>query len=79
MFASAKLVLKDGVAIVEDGEIVNWHVGRSLSLTVESDKAMERRTDAYLQDRFGQGLDSFAVPDAAFPEAEVFEDVACRA
>ncbi|TXN69459.1 formylmethanofuran dehydrogenase subunit A [Methylobacterium sp. WL6] len=79
MFASAKLVLKDGVAIVEDGEVVHWHVGRSLSLTVESDKAMERRTDAYLQDRFGQGLDSFAVPDAAFPEAEVFEDVACRA
>lgn len=78
MFASAKLVLKDGVAIVEDGEIVNWHVGRSLSLTVESDKAMERRSDAYLQDRFGQGLDSFAVPEAAFPEAEVFEDVACR-
>ena len=79
MFSSAKLVLKDGVAIVEDGEVVNWHVGRSLSLTVESDKAMERRTDAYLQDRFGQGLDGFAVPDAAFPEAEVFEDVACRA
>lgn len=78
MFASAKLVLKDGVVIVEDGAIVRWRAGRSLSLSVESDRAMERRTDAYLQDRFGQGLDSFAVPDAAFAEADVFEGVACR-
>ncbi|WP_375465387.1 formylmethanofuran dehydrogenase subunit A [uncultured Methylobacterium sp.] len=79
MFASAELVLKDGVVIVERGAVVEWRAGRSLSLSVASDKAMERRTDAYLQDRFGQGLDSFAVPDAAFAETEVFEEVACRA
>ncbi|KAB1072005.1 formylmethanofuran dehydrogenase subunit A [Methylobacterium planeticum] len=79
MFSRAKLVLKDGVPIVEDGEVVAWRAGRTLALSVESDKAMARRTDAYLQDRFGQGLDSFAVPDAAFPVADVFEEVACRA
>ncbi|WP_336486956.1 formylmethanofuran dehydrogenase subunit A [Methylobacterium nigriterrae] len=78
MFAAARLVLKDGVVIVEDGEVVDWRAGHTLELTVESDKAMERRTDTYLHDRFGQGLDSFAVPDAAFPVADVFEDVACR-
>jgi hypothetical protein len=46
---------------------------------VEADAAIVRRSETYLQDRFGQGLDSFAVPDAAFPETEIFEDVACRA
>ncbi|MBX9933731.1 MAG: formylmethanofuran dehydrogenase subunit A [Methylobacterium sp.] len=79
MFARAKLVLKDGEAIVEDGEVVNWRSGRTLELSVESDKAMEKRTDAYLEDRFGTGLDSFAVPDEAFAGHDVFEDVACRA
>lgn len=80
MFTAAKYVLKDGHVIVADGQVVDWRAGRSLSLTVESDKAMERRTETYLQDRYGQGLDSFAVPDAAFAKDQpVFEDVACRA
>ena len=79
MFSRARLVLKDGVTIVEDGEVVDWRAGHTLELSVESDKAMARRTDTYLQDRFGQGLASFAVPDEAFPVADVFEDVACRA
>ncbi|GJE60297.1 formylmethanofuran dehydrogenase subunit A [Methylobacterium trifolii] len=79
MFTAARLVLKDGRVVVEDGEVVDWRAGQTLSLSVESDKAMERRSEAYLQDRFGQSLDSFTVPDAAFGEAGVFEDVACRA
>ena len=79
MFTAAKLVLKDGVPIVEDGEIVAWTSGRTLELDVEGDAAIARRSEAYLQDRFGAGLDTFAVPDAAFPETKVFEDVACRA
>ncbi|GEP08649.1 formylmethanofuran dehydrogenase subunit A [Methylobacterium gnaphalii] len=79
MFSRAKLVLKDGETIVEDGEITTWRFGRTLELDVEADAAIVRRSEAYLQDRFGQGLDSFAVPDAAFPETENFEDVACRA
>ena len=48
--------------------MVEWRAGRTLSLTVESDKAMAKRADAYLTERFGEGLDSFAVPDAAFGE-----------
>jgi len=80
MFTAAKLVLKDGVPIVEDGEVVEWRTGRTLSLTVESDPAMAKRADAYLSDRFGAGLDSFAVPDAAFDaDADTFEAVPCRA
>ncbi|WP_430913569.1 formylmethanofuran dehydrogenase subunit A [Methylobacterium sp. sgz302541] len=79
MFSRAKLVLKDGHTIVEDGEIVDWRAGRTLELSVEADTGMARRSDAYLKDRFGAGLDSFAVPDDAFPVGDVFEDVACRA
>lgn len=78
MFTAAKLVLKDGTAIVEDGEVVEWRAGRTLALTLGSDRAMEKRADAYLTERFGAGLDSFAVPDAAFAETETFEAVACR-
>ncbi|GJE39908.1 formylmethanofuran dehydrogenase subunit A [Methylobacterium persicinum] len=78
MFTAAKLVLKDGVPIVEDGEVVEWRAGRTLSLTVESDKAMEKHADAYLTDRFGTGLDSFTVPDEAF-DRPTFEAVPCRA
>ncbi|GLS42442.1 formylmethanofuran dehydrogenase subunit A [Methylobacterium brachythecii] len=79
MFSRARLVLKDGETIVEDGEITAWRHGRTLELDVETDSAIVKRSEAYLQDRYGQGLDSFAVPDAAFPETENFEDVACRA
>jgi formylmethanofuran dehydrogenase subunit A len=38
---------------------------------------MARRTDAYLQDRFGSGLQSFAVPEAAFA-GPVFQVEPCR-
>ncbi|WP_298955720.1 formylmethanofuran dehydrogenase subunit A [uncultured Methylobacterium sp.] len=79
MFASAHRVFKDGAVIVEDGRVVSWRAGRTLSLALAPDAGMARRTDAYLQERFGAGLDSFAVPDGAFPEREVFEAVACRA
>ena len=79
MFSRARLVLKGGETIVEDGEVVAWTHGRTLELDVEADAAIVRRSERYLQDRFGAGLDTFAVPDAAFPEAGAFEDVACRA
>ena len=78
MFARAKLVLKDGETIVEDGEVVAWRSGRTLELAVESDKAMVARSETYLQDRFGTGLKSFSVPDEAFPKPDVFAEVACR-
>ena len=44
----------------------------------DSDGGMQKRTDAYLTDRFGTGLDSFTVPDEAF-DAPTFEAVPCRA
>ncbi|BCM86124.1 formylmethanofuran dehydrogenase subunit A [Methylobacterium indicum] len=82
MFARAHRVIKDGTVIVEDGEVVAWTRGRTLQLSVEADAGMARRTESYLQGRFGAGLSSFTVPDAAFPgrraDEPVFEAVACR-
>ena len=77
MFARARHVLKDGEAIVRDGKVVSWRPGRTLTLAPETDAAMARRTDAYLQERFGSGLRSFAVPDAAFA-APAFQVEPCR-
>ncbi|GJD52069.1 Formyltransferase/hydrolase complex Fhc subunit A [Methylobacterium crusticola] len=78
MFSAAHRVLKDGEVIVEDGVVVSWRCGRTLELRVAADAGMARRADAYLQDRFGAGLASFAVPDAAFGDRPAFEAVACR-
>jgi formylmethanofuran dehydrogenase subunit A len=72
MFAAARLVLKDGAVVVEDGEVVARPEGRTLSLGLDADAGMRARTDAYLSGRYGRGLDGFSVPDAAFPGREVF-------
>lgn len=77
MFSSAKLVFKDGEVIVRDGVPLGWRMGRTLALAPGYDAAMARRTDAYLSERFGAGLDSFTVPNAAF-EREVFAVQPCR-
>jgi formylmethanofuran dehydrogenase subunit A len=78
MFSAAALVLKGGRTVVEDGDIVDWQFGRTLSLSVEADPGMARRADNYLEARFGAGLSGFAVPEAAFAGREVFSEVACR-
>lgn len=78
MFASAALVLKDGEPIVRDGTVVARHRGCTLTLAPETDAAMARRSQTYLQDRFGRGLDSFRVPEEAFTR-DVFAPQPCRA
>ncbi|MGY2048554.1 formylmethanofuran dehydrogenase subunit A [Methylobacterium sp. JK268] len=78
MFGRAHRVFKDGVVIVRDGEVVARRAGRTLSVTVEADPGMARRSDAYLQARFGAGLGSFSVPDAAFGERDPFAPVSLR-
>ena len=78
MFARAALVIKDGTVVVRDGEVVAWPSGRTLCLDLEADRTMARRSDAYLEARFGLGLDGFAVPEAAFAGRDVFGTEACR-
>lgn len=79
MFSSARTVVKDGTVIVRDGQVPAWRHGRTLTLEPEYDAAIERQADAYLEERFGTGLESFGVPDAAFPERDVFKVEPCRA
>lgn len=78
MFSRAETVLKDGVIVVRNGEPLGWRSGRTLTLAPEYDAAIRRHADRYLEDRFGIGLQGFAVPQAAFGERQVFEVEPCR-
>jgi formylmethanofuran dehydrogenase subunit A len=78
MFATARFVLKDGVPIVRDGEALGWRAGRTLTLAPQFDDAIKRHADAYLRTRYGAGLGSFEVPQAAFGERQIFEVEPCR-
>ncbi len=78
MFSAARVVIKDGETIVRDGEALGWRHGRTLTLAPGYDRAIERRADTYLKDRFGAGVESFAVPEAAFSGRDVFGVLPCR-
>jgi formylmethanofuran dehydrogenase subunit A len=78
MFSSAEAVLKDGAIVVRNGEPLGWRAGKTLTLAPEFDAAIRRHADRYLEDRFGIGLQGFAVPQAAFGERPVFEVEPCR-
>ncbi len=78
MFACAELVLKDGAVVVRQGEPLGWRAGRTLTLAPDFDPAMRQHADRYLDERFGAGLESFAVPQHAFGERDVFEVEPCR-
>ena len=78
MFSCAEAVLKDGVLIVRNGEPLSWRAGKTLTLAPGFDPAIRRHADRYLAERFGEGLQSFAVPQAAFGERQVFEVEPCR-
>jgi formylmethanofuran dehydrogenase subunit A len=77
MFRHARTVLKEGRFVVADGEVVDAAPGVTLCLDVAADLGMSRRVDAYMAERFGSGLDAFAVPEAAFPGREVFRMQPC--
>ena len=66
MFSAARIVLKDGVVVVEDGEVRDWRAGKTLILAPPYDAAMQRRSNVYLEERFGAVPGSFAVPQEAF-------------
>ncbi len=76
MFSHARLVMKDGRVVVEDGTVVDAAPGVTLGLTLEADAGMARRVDAAMASRFGAGLDAFSVDPAAFPRAGRLPDAA---
>ncbi|HEY0438928.1 MAG TPA: formylmethanofuran dehydrogenase subunit A [Xanthobacteraceae bacterium] len=78
MFRSAALVFKDGELVVRDGAVVNVRYGRALTVAPGHDAAIERRLQAYYDQRYGLSPDRFSVPDWAIGRPEPFEQVPCR-
>ncbi|MCW4115581.1 formylmethanofuran dehydrogenase subunit A [Aurantimonas sp. MSK8Z-1] len=65
MFASAAWLLKDGEVVVENGAVTRRRFGKALALKAETDAAMGRRMERYMQDRYGLPAHWFAVPQDA--------------
>lgn len=65
MFAQARLVLKDGLPVVRDGQVVATPRGRTLRLETPRDPAMLRRLERFYDQRYGLPLRYFEVSDGA--------------
>ncbi|MGH1418121.1 MAG: formylmethanofuran dehydrogenase subunit A [Hyphomicrobiaceae bacterium] len=78
MFAKAAWVLKDGVAIVRDGEVLTPRYGRTLSLAPEYDDGIKSHIKESYDRRWGVAPDTFAVPTRLLHNTSPFEVVACR-
>jgi formylmethanofuran dehydrogenase subunit A len=77
MFRAAHLVFKDGTLVIRDGQMVRRHWGRALALSPEHDRAIDRRMNAYCEDRYGLPAAFLQVPANAIERPEPFEQVPC--
>jgi formylmethanofuran dehydrogenase subunit A len=78
MFRAAALVFKDGNLVVRDGQVTNHRYGRALTVAPERDRAIDRRMQAYYEERYGLSDDFLKVPAHALGRPEPFEFVRCR-
>ena len=78
MFARAAYVLKDGVTVVKDGVVVRRTKGRTLTVRPDTDSMMDKRLEAYFDDKFGLPKSWFEVPEHAFAVSDPFKVVPCR-
>jgi formylmethanofuran dehydrogenase subunit A len=78
MFRAAALVFKDGDLVVRDGQVTNHRYGRALTVAPERDRAIDRRMQAYYEERYGLSDDFLKVPAHALGRPEPFEFVRCR-
>ena len=78
MFAKAAYVLKDGVTVVKDGTVIKRTKGRTLTVQPQTDNAMDKRLEAYFDDKFGLPKRWFEVPEHAFSRNDPFKVVPCR-
>jgi formylmethanofuran dehydrogenase subunit A len=78
MFRDAALVFKDGTLVVRDGRVVNDRWGRTLAVTPDRDRAIDRRMRDYYEERYGLSDEFLKVPDYALQRPEPFEFVPCR-
>jgi formylmethanofuran dehydrogenase subunit A len=77
MFRDAALVFKDGELVVRDGEVTALRRGRALHVRPERDRAIDRRLNAYYDDRYGLSSDVIKVPESAIGRPDPFELVSC--
>ena len=78
MFRDAALVFKDGTLVVRDGRVVNDRWGRTLAVTPDRDRAIDRRMRDYYEERYGLSDEFLKVPDYALQRPQPFEFVPCR-
>lgn len=78
MFRAAKLLIKDGRNVVQDGEVLTATYGKTLTLAPDFDPAITSHVrDAY-DSRWGAPPDTFTVPETLLRETSPFEVVPCR-
>jgi formylmethanofuran dehydrogenase subunit A len=77
MFREAALVFKDGQLVVRDGALLDYPYGRTLTVHIERERAIERRMRDYYEERYGLSPDFMTVADAAVGRAESFETIPC--
>jgi formylmethanofuran dehydrogenase subunit A len=77
MFRSAALVFKDGELVVRDGSVTHYRFGRALTVRPPRDTAIDRRMQAYYDERYGLSDDFIKVPEHAIGRPDPFELVPC--
>jgi formylmethanofuran dehydrogenase subunit A len=77
MFRAAALVFKDGDLVVRNGEVTHCRWGRALHVRPERDRAIDRRMNAYYDERYGLSPDVIKVPESAIGRPNPFGLVPC--
>jgi formylmethanofuran dehydrogenase subunit A len=77
MFRSAAFVFKQGALVVRDGKLTQPVFGRALMVEPGRDPAIDRRLNAYYDERYGISAALIKVPDHAIGRPEPFESVSC--
>jgi formylmethanofuran dehydrogenase subunit A len=78
MFSAARLVFKDGHAIVKDGKALKRCFGRTLAVAPDYDPQIDKRVAAHFEYAFGVPANAFAVPEMLSGRGNLFADVPCR-
>jgi formylmethanofuran dehydrogenase subunit A len=73
MFREAAFVFKDGVLVVRDGQVLHHPFGRTLTVDRPADAAIERRMNAYYEERYGLNTTLLKVSADALGRADPFE------
>jgi formylmethanofuran dehydrogenase subunit A len=73
MFSAAEMLFKGGELVVDQGRVIGWPRGRTLTLAPAVDAIARKHADRYLEARYGVGLEAFEVTGRAFGDRSVFE------